>query len=151
MNTMTALQASTERVRWLGTEYVISLPSTASGGLIGAFEGTVPPGEGPPLHVHHGEDEVIHVIDGAMEFWLDGTVSHRGPGESVFLPRDVPHTFRVVSTTPSRSLAIVTPGGFEAFFPAVARAGLSPADGGMLQDLASRFALEFLGPPPWTQ
>ena len=36
------------------------------------FESTVPAGEGPPIHIHHNEDEVIHVLAGEYEFWLDG-------------------------------------------------------------------------------
>jgi quercetin dioxygenase-like cupin family protein len=102
------------------------------------------------VHVHHHEDEVIHVLEGTYEFWLDGAVSTAGPGESVFLPRGVPHTFRVVGEAPGRNLAILTPGGFEGFFVEAAERDLRiPEQMGEVAELAGRYGLEFLGPPPW--
>src|SRR5687768_7633415 len=92
------------RVSWLGTSYSINVGRYQSGGIVGVFEGLVPAGGGPPLHVHHNEDEVIHVIEGEYEFWVDGQVTPAGPGASIFLPRGVPHTFRVRGTTPGRNL-----------------------------------------------
>jgi quercetin dioxygenase-like cupin family protein len=99
----------------MGTEYSITVRRSDSAGAVGIFEGVVPAGEGPPVHIHHHEDEVIHVIEGSYEFWLDGTRFTRSPGASVFLPRGVPHTFRVQSQT-ARILGIMTPGHFEGLF-----------------------------------
>jgi len=114
------------------------------------FEATVPASEGPPIHIHHNEDEDIHVIAGEYHFWLDGAVSRAGPGTSVFLPRGVPHTFRIVSKTPGRNVAVLTPGGFETFFADVAARDLRfPADNGTLAQLGERYGVEFLGPPQW--
>ncbi|WP_292656634.1 cupin domain-containing protein [Mesorhizobium sp.] len=63
----------------------------------------------PPVHVHHNEDEVIHVIEGGYEFWLDGEVVPVAAGASIFLPRGVPHTFRVISPGPGRNLTTPDP------------------------------------------
>lgn len=147
---LTETDSSLSRVCWMGTDYRITLPSRDSGGTIGVFEGAVPAGDGPPIHLHRGEDEVIHVLEGTYEFWLDGETSICGPGQSVFLPRGVPHTFRVRGPGPGRNLAILTPGGFETFFVEAARRGLAiPADMEAVVALAAGYGLEFLGPPPW--
>ena len=39
-----------------------------------------------------------------------------GPGDFLFAPRNVPHTYKNVGTTPSRHLTIISPGGLESFF-----------------------------------
>ena len=37
------------------------------------------PGDMVPLHVHHEEDEVFHVLEGALELFVDGDRSFVGP------------------------------------------------------------------------
>lgn len=138
-------------VTWMGTTYAITVTKGQSAGLVGVFEGHVPAGEGPPVHVHHNEDEVIHVLEGTYEFWLDGTRFVRPAGASVFLPRGVPHTFRVIGNEPGRNLAILTPGGFEGFFLEAAERNLTIPDRmPEVIELAARYGLEFTGPPPWS-
>lgn len=151
MTTDTMDRTATRQVRWMGTEYSIGVTRSDSAGVVGVFEAVVPAGEGPPVHVHNNEDEVIHVVEGEYEFWLDGVVSRGGPGTTVFLPRGVPHTFRVLGDKPGRNLAILTPGGFENFFIEVAADDLRiPDDMPALMALAGRYGLEFRGPADWS-
>lgn len=139
-------------VRWMGTQYSTTLTRTDSAGLLGIFESWVPAGEGPPLHVHHNEDEVLHVLEGQYEFWIDGTTTRRGPGSSIFLPRGVPHGFRVLGDKVGRNLTILTPGGFEGFFAEAAARDLAiPRDIAALAELGGLYGLEFLGPVPWKE
>ncbi|HSP25752.1 MAG TPA: cupin domain-containing protein, partial [Saliniramus sp.] len=59
-------------VTWLETTYFVKLAAQESGGSIGIFETFAPVGSGPPIHVHHGEDEVLYILEGQIESWLDG-------------------------------------------------------------------------------
>ncbi len=145
IQTRVALEAAPE-THWLDTGYRVAVTGP---GPIGSFVAWVQPNAGPPLHVHYGEDEAIHVLDGAAEFWLDGAVGRLGPGEGIFLPRGIPHTFRVVSPHTARLLGVVTPGGFEGFFAAAAAAGVGPHDGAALQAFGDGWRVEFLSPSPW--
>lgn len=146
--TAQAVRSASEWFNWAGTEYMIQITSEESSGSVGMFEGIVPAGEGPPIHVHHNEDEVIHVLEGTYRFWLDGAVTTRGPGQSIFLPRGVPHSFQVIGPEQGRNLAVVTPGGFEGFFVEVAADNLAiPADMPKIVAIAARYGLEFVGPP----
>lgn len=43
-----------------------------TGGSLTAFENVIPPGEGPPMHVHAGEDESWYVLEGDLRFSLGG-------------------------------------------------------------------------------
>ena len=54
------------------------------------------------------------VLDGALTVEVGDERSELGVGGFVWLPRDVPHTFRVDSDA-AHMLELVTPAGFEAF------------------------------------
>lgn len=147
---MNIAAASKRTVTWMDTIYTIKVGRYESGGIVGVFESTVPAGNGPPVHVHHNEDEVIHVIEGDYEFWLDGDIVPVAAGGSIFLPRGVPHTFRVAGSSPGRNLTILTPGGFEEFFAeAAAQAPRIPEQMPGLLSLGERYGIEFRGPAPW--
>lgn len=63
-----------------------------NGELVLELRGTLPPRrEGPPLHIHHCEDEEGTVTAGTLSAVLDGRQLQAGPGQSVTLPRGVPH------------------------------------------------------------
>lgn len=54
--------------------------------------GTLPPHrEGPPLHIHHLEDEIGVITAGSLSAEMDGRRLTCGQGETVTLPRGVPH------------------------------------------------------------
>lgn len=62
------------------------------GQLILELRGTLPPHQqGPPLHIHHFEDEEGTVIAGTLSAVVGDRTLTAGPGEPVTLPRGVPH------------------------------------------------------------
>ncbi|SDF17649.1 cupin domain-containing protein [Limimaricola pyoseonensis] len=133
---------------WLGVSYDTILSSAATQGAMSITDSTSPPLSGPPRHVHHDADEAFVILTGRVEFWLDGETLLRDPGETVFVPRGTPHTFRVTEDGPSRHLVILTPGGFEAFWAEMAEKGCRiPEDMAAVEDAATRHHLSFTGPP----
>ncbi|MEX2395154.1 MAG: cupin domain-containing protein [Actinomycetota bacterium] len=48
---------------------------------------------GPPLHVHHDDDEVWHVIEGTLRFRLGDDVVDAGPNDTITAPAGTPHTY----------------------------------------------------------
>lgn len=90
---------------------------------ISVVEHTLPEGFGPPLHIHHDEDEIFHVIAGELRFQCGDRRSVGLPGDVVCLPRGVAHGFKVMSPEGARILTI-TRGGFEDMLRTASR----PAD-----------------------
>jgi DNA-binding transcriptional MerR regulator/quercetin dioxygenase-like cupin family protein len=63
-------------------------------------------GGGGPRHLHHDQDEWIYVIDGEFKFEVGDKRFRVGAGESVFIPRKVPHVWTCVSGKPARILGL---------------------------------------------
>jgi mannose-6-phosphate isomerase-like protein (cupin superfamily) len=114
-----------------------------------------PAGFAPPLHRHLVEDEMFHVLSGTAEFRCDAQTFTAGPGDFVFLPVGLPHTFLVGLEEPLHFLQITTPSGFEDFAMAAGGAALErripdpePIDPVAMGHAAAQHSIEILGPPP---
>src|SRR5687767_4020681 len=59
----------------------------------------------PPMHVQVDEDEAFYILDGEVEFEVDGQVVTATPGTFAFVARGAAHTFRVLTDT-ARMLVI---------------------------------------------
>jgi mannose-6-phosphate isomerase-like protein (cupin superfamily) len=81
----------------------------------------VPRGLAAPMHLHTREDEYSFVLEGTWGFKLGDEVVHAGPGDLVYKPRNVWHTFWNASDQPARLLEIISPAGFEYFFEKLAK------------------------------
>ena len=133
---------------WNGTQYKRILGEADSGGAMSIVDSVSPAGSGPPRHIHDAEDEAFVVLTGECEFWMAGERKRCGPGEAIFVPRGVEHTFRVVGDAPSRHLIILTPGGFENFFSEMAQGQFRiPEDMEQVVESGGRHNLRFTGPP----
>lgn len=111
------------RVLWSeGTLMMIKADAEMTGGAFSQIDVLAPPNHETTFHIHHREDEQFYIIDGEAEFTVGEAgedVFRAGPNDTVFVPRDVPHGFRVVSADPCRMLVQLTPAGFENLFMAV--------------------------------
>lgn len=137
-----------EMLEWQGVSYKTILSREVSGGVMTIVDSVSPPMSGPPLHVHDNEDEVFVILSGEIIYMLDGKKGHAGPGETLFIPRGVEHTFQVPGDVPCRHLVILTPGGFEGFFAEMAKHNFAiPADMDAVVESAARHGCRFTGPP----
>jgi quercetin dioxygenase-like cupin family protein len=113
-----------------------------------------PEGDMPPLHVHHEEDEVFHVVEGRVTLFLPGQEMPLTAGETFRAPQGIPHTYRVESET-ARWLVFCAPARFDDFVRAVSEAAAAdelpprgrPIDPERFAAEAARRGIELLGPP----
>jgi len=104
-----------ERDRWFaGTLLRIVADRADTGGALTVMEQQLSEGFSPPLHVHRREDTAILVLEGELTVAVDGAEQTLAPGGFVWLPRGLPHSFRVDSAE-ARILELATPGGIEGF------------------------------------
>ena len=72
---------------------------------------------GPPLHVHPDFDEIFYVTEGEMKFQVGDEQVFLKPGDNLFIPKNVPHAFTIISDTPASFLVMSQPAGqLENFF-----------------------------------
>jgi quercetin dioxygenase-like cupin family protein len=108
-----------ERARWhLGGLLTIKAAAGDTNGVIAVVEERALRGYATPPHVHGREDETLFVIDGTLEYTVDGVTGMVTAGEAVHLPKGQAHRFEVTSAE-AHFLVIITPGGFEEFFEEV--------------------------------
>ena len=137
----------------VGDRYTYLVTGVETNGAFAMFEAYVPPGNGPPPHVHHREDEMFYVIEGEFEFNVAGESKRLGAGDFLLGRRGVPHNFTNIGSSPGRMLITVTPAGFEGFFAEIGIELASkeempipptPEDIGMLLEAAVKYGVEIM-------
>jgi quercetin dioxygenase-like cupin family protein len=84
-------------------------------GQLCVFEQFVEPGKGAPTH-RHTVEEVLTVLDGTAEVWVDGERSVLTNGQSMIVSAGRRHGFQNVGETTLHVLAILAAPVFEASF-----------------------------------
>lgn len=92
-----------------------------------------------PLHRHSREDEYSYVIKGRLGVISNDSVVYADAGSWVRKPREQWHTFWNASDGPTEIIEVISPGGFEDYFRAVAAAW---GDLGAFADINRQFGLE---------
>lgn len=115
----------------VGDVYAILLTGEDTGGAFALVHAAVPPGGGPPMHIHSREDETFYVLGGVVTIFRarpEGGVEEvrAGPGTVVHLARGVAHRFENREDAPARMLIQTAPAGFERM---VMEAGVALAPG----------------------
>src|SRR3954467_5227100 len=79
----------------IGGDATILAAGHQTGGALAVLDVVVPPGQGPPLHVHTREDETAYVLEGELRWKLGDEMSQAPAGSFVFIPRDLPRSRRL--------------------------------------------------------
>lgn len=56
-----------------------------------SWHATFPDGTFVPPHIHPDQDEYLYILEGRLDFMLDGRDEFATPGDTVRLPRGKPH------------------------------------------------------------
>ena len=103
-------------LRWHNGHLMKFLVTTdETDGTFSLVQMTLRQGCEPPKHTHEREDELFFVQEGLMRFTIGDRVIEAKAGDTVFMPRLIPHAFEIVTPT-AKALVYLTPGYFEGFF-----------------------------------
>lgn len=144
-----------QSVWFTGTLVTVKAGAAQTGGAYAVLEWLLPPGFGPPPHIHHEDDEALYILEGELAGCCGERTWRGGPGTFVLLPRGVPHSFGVEGATPARVLQVGNGSGFERFIAesgAPAQAPTLPPPPGEAEiarmlATAPKYAIEVLPPP----
>lgn len=116
-------------------------------GDLAIFEQTsLSQGRGTPLHIHFAQDEIFYIIEGAYYFQVGDKKYHMTVGDSIFLPRQVPHAWTQVSEKGKMIVTMQPAGKLEDFFVSMAALDHEPNK----EEIAKLFLdndMEVVGPP----
>src|SRR3954468_4036818 len=124
--------AEAESVAFLGGRIDVRLTGEHTRGWLCIHDSRLPAGTVTPLHVHPHDVESFVVLEGSVEYVVDGVRILAQAGDALHVPRGIPPAFRVAAPAVWRVLGIAAPPGHERFF---ALAG-DPLDAPLPPDMA---------------
>ena len=101
-------EVASEVLDWGQLRWLSNPPATGARHLT-VIDVTLAPGKGHDFHKHPDQEEVIVVVSGQVEQWLDRDKRLLGPGDSVFIPAGVVHASFNAGSGEAKLAAILGP------------------------------------------
>jgi quercetin dioxygenase-like cupin family protein len=141
-------------VWWKSGRVAVKAGGAETGHAFSQIETDDPRGSGPPLHLHHNEDETFYVLEGEVTVLVGEERIDLEAGDYLFAPRGIAHAY-VVRSERARMLVTASPAGVEEVFVSMGvpvTGAEPPTDAVMppMDELVRLFAgygCEILGPP----
>jgi quercetin dioxygenase-like cupin family protein len=131
----------------LGMPLTMLCEASETSGNWSLFEEVVPVGMGPPAH-RHDWDEAYYILDGEVEFTIDGDTVTSSRGDFNYLPCGTIHGFKGASQAPARVLIFASPAHGSEFFQEISeQVRTVPDDLAKIPDIGRRHGIEFMSPP----
>jgi quercetin dioxygenase-like cupin family protein len=99
-------------VWWKSGRITVKASGAETGNAFSQVVSDDPRGSGPPLHLHHNEDETFYVLEGEVTILVGEDLIDLSAGDYLFAPREVAHAY-VVRSERARMLGTLCPGGLE--------------------------------------
>jgi quercetin dioxygenase-like cupin family protein len=100
----------------VGDVYRFLATGEETNGKYALIEAIVPPGGGPPPHVHSREEEGFYILEGEIRFTVGEKRIVATAGMFANMPVGTPHSFKNESNRSARMLISVAPAGLEQMF-----------------------------------
>jgi mannose-6-phosphate isomerase-like protein (cupin superfamily) len=123
-----------------GVRFKVIASTEQTAGSYCCLESIAQKGTGSPLHIHHLEDEHFLILEGTAHLVLGEKTIDLPAGQTITLPRGIPHAWSNKSDVPLRSIVLFNPGGFDQLCIEMATGTLD------MSTIRARFGLEMVGP-----
>ena len=131
-----------------GRDLVFKLTGDDTAGALDYFIVEVAPHGGPPLHVHHHQEETIHVLSGRFRLKIGEQLHTLEKGGFAYLPAGLPHAFLNLTDQPAEIIVLYTPGGGHRFYEELGPATRTAnPDRAAIAAIFDRHGMTLLGPP----
>jgi quercetin dioxygenase-like cupin family protein len=101
-------EVAREQLDW-GEMGWISHPPNTQAKYLTVIEVNLAPGGGHNFHKHPDQEEVISVVAGEIEQWLETKKTTLKHGDSIFIPPDVVHASFNISSKPAKLMVVLAP------------------------------------------
>lgn len=93
----------------------VKVSAADTGGAYVLMEDNLKPGFKLGLHLHRQHAETFYILEGEMNFHIDGDWMLAQPGACIHIPPGVPHAVDLPESGTARMLMIFQPSGFDQF------------------------------------
>ncbi len=101
------------------------------------------------LHLHRQHAETFYILDGNVDFYIDGDWMMATPGSTVHIPPGVPHAVTLPQGQTGKMLMIFQPAGFDQYLAHLATLNDRDfANEQVMQELDEKFDIINLGGVP---
>ena len=141
----------------VGDVYRFLVTGDNTHGTYAMWEAIVPPGGGPPPHVHSREEEGFFILEGQITIQAGDQRIVATAGIFANMPIGTPHSFKNESNKPAKMLIMVAPAGLEQMFfecgvplPEGSTVALPPTQAEIekMVEVAPKYGIEILVPQP---
>jgi quercetin dioxygenase-like cupin family protein len=100
---------------WSRDHTFVKVSTADSGGAFALMEDNLKLGFALGLHLHRQHAETFYILQGDVDFYLDGDWLTAPPGATVHIPPGVPHAVALPEGRTGKLLMIFQPAGFDQF------------------------------------
>jgi quercetin dioxygenase-like cupin family protein len=131
-----------------GRDLIFKLTGEETQGALEYFIVEVGPHGGPPLHVHHHQQETVHVLSGRFKIRIGDELHTVETGGFAYLPMGLPHAFLNLTDQPAEIIVVYAPGGGHKFYEELGPATRTATpDRDEIASIFERHGMTLLGPP----
>jgi len=131
-----------------GRDLIFKVTGEDTGGAFDYFIVEVAPRGGPPLHVHHKQEETIHALKGRYKIRIGDEIFVCEEGSFAYLPSRIPHAFLNLTDEPGEIVVVYAPGGGHKFYEELGPISRSThPDRAAIAAVFEKYDMTLLGPP----
>jgi quercetin dioxygenase-like cupin family protein len=131
-----------------GRDLIFKVTGEDTDGAFDYFIVEVAPHGGPPLHVHHKQEETLQVLKGKYKVRIGDETFRLEEGGFAYLPSRVPHAFLNLTDEPGEIVVVYTPGGGHKFYEELGPASRQGTpDRKIIAEIFEKYGMTLLGPP----
>lgn len=136
--------AEGKKLNVLGDNQLIKLTGLDTNGQLTILTQDNPHNTQIPKHVHTNEDEVYQILEGEIAFEIGDQKLTAKKGDTIFLPRDIPHSFTVVGTGNAKTSLTIFPSGLENMFEELSALPAGPPDFPKVAQVCGQYGVHFV-------
>ena len=135
---------------WANDHTFVKVSSADTGGAYTLMEDNLKASFALGLHLHREHAETFYILEGAVDFYVEGEWMTAEAGATLHVPPGTPHAAIVTPGRPgARMLMIFQPSGFDLFLAELAQMTEADfADEAKMAALNERYDIVQLGPVP---
>jgi quercetin dioxygenase-like cupin family protein len=136
-----------DTVKFLGVHpNDLKVSSKDTDGQLSVFEYTGLGKAGPALHIHFHQDEIFTVIEGEYRFVVGDSQHDLKKGQTIFLPRNIPHTW-IQLTEKGKMIYFLQPAGKMEEFFTLMNSLKEPPSPEEIDKMHAAHGMKVVGPP----